>query len=161
MRTILVIATLAFAACSGGNDDTAGAPEDETTPADMPEQAWGGWRLMQRDVQVFEAQDRDERWAAPAERILTSSFAAGEDELGFHLSSVECRTDRCVVVTEWDSFANARKQLVELSWLTPMDVNCAGAAAVSPKPDKPFEVYVLVDCRTCSGTTCPRGSERP
>jgi hypothetical protein len=157
VKVLLAAAALVLTGCGDGNSDASASSgaEDDLTPADLPDSAWDGWRLFGRHIDEFEAQERDEAWATPAERALTSSFAAGEKELGFSLASVECRTNKCILVTQWDSFANARRQLTEIGWLTPMEVNCSGGAALSPKPDKPYEVYIVVDCYECSGSICP------
>lgn len=99
-------------------------------------------------VREHELQPRDLPWAQPTEALLTRDLATMAAAAGFASSSVECRTNSCLVKAVWPTYAEATKAS-KLMLHAKYGANCTRTVMMEPPDDdsKPYEGRVLFDCR--------------
>lgn len=59
-------------------------------------------------VDSARAEQRDDSWAAPTERLFEEDLTIKGQQLGFRVGTVECRTTSCIAELFWNSLREAR-----------------------------------------------------
>lgn len=95
----------------------------------------------------FEREARDDGWAAPAERSLSSSVSQAVVNRGATVDLVECGTRTCRVTMTWDSYETAFARYRHIL-VYPYALSCRRFMAIPPPADgrDEYQSQLFFDC---------------
>jgi hypothetical protein len=97
----------------------------------------------------------DPEWASSTQRTLETDFSRFGERANFDVLEVECKTSGCLATLEWDTFREARENLMKVAAFD-YSTNCETMVWVGDHPetpeevDAPRQVRVAFNCQTSS-----------
>lgn len=92
-----------------------------------------------RTVAAVGEEPRDPAWAPAQERVLQEHYGALEASLPVRLSSVECRTESCVLSFDFENYADAQASVESIAHAAFKEPY--GFDVMFPSPDDPDVPY--------------------